>query len=204
MVGRTIGKMVSAAGRAAGLAFGAVVACMLLFAGVAYACTNLATLNLSTGSGSVGDTVTVTGSSFAVPKAPGDPTFPVSLTWDGATGPALAQAVPDAAGNISASFVVPEGAVGYHTIIASQTTKEGTPAYGTPARAAFLIVGPNGQPAPVVPPTQPPAVSGGNGILALTIGLGVAGPALFAAGFVAFVRQARRQEVPAAAKVRKD
>ncbi len=199
-----MGRPGSTVAKAAGLAFGAAVASMLLLAGVAYGCTNLATLNLSTGSGGIGDSVTVTGSSFAVPKAAGEATFPVTLAWDGAAGTVLGQAVPDAAGNISATFAVPESAVGYHVIIASQSSAEGTAAYGTPARAAFLIVGPNGQPAPVVPATQSPAVTGGsgNGILALTIGLGVAGLALFGAGFVAFARQARRQEVPATAKVR--
>jgi len=40
-----------------------------------------------------------------------------------------------------------------------------------------------------------------SGIIALTVGLGVLGLALFGAGFIAFVRQARR--APAAATVRK-
>ncbi len=56
---------------------GTAVAGMALLAGTAFACTNLATLNLSTASGSVGDTVTVTGSSFRVGTAkahhPGGP-----------------------------------------------------------------------------------------------------------------------------------
>jgi hypothetical protein len=43
--------------------------------------------------------------------------------------------------------------------------------------------------------------SSSSGIIALTVGLGALGLALFGAGFIAFVRQARR--APAAATVRK-
>lgn len=183
-------------------ALGALVAMMMVFGGVAYACTNLATLNLSTASGNVGDNVTVTGSSFRTPKGDGAP-MPVELHWNGADGPLLAKAVPDAAGNISASFQVPEGQAGYYVVLATQMDK-GVDAYGTPARAAFQILGANGESVLAPQGTQTPAVSGGNGsgILALTVGLGALGLALFAAGFVAFSRQARRQEAPVPAKVR--
>lgn len=184
-------------------AFSAVVASMLLFAGVAYACTNLATLNLSTASGNVGDTVTVTGSSFRTPKVATDPALPVELHWNGADGPLLAKAVPDAAGNISASFSVPEGQAGYYVIFATQMDK-GVDAYGTPARAAFQILGANGESVIAPQGSQTPAVSegSGSGILALTVGLGALGLALFAAGFVAFSRQARPQTSPTPVKVR--
>ncbi|MEX2289564.1 MAG: hypothetical protein WD794_04455 [Mycobacteriales bacterium] len=183
--------------------FGALVAMMMVFGGVAYACTNLATLNLSTASGNVGDNVTVTGSSFRTPRGAGDVPMPVELHWNGADGPLLGKAVPDAAGNISASFQVPEGQAGYYVVLATQLDK-GVDAYGTPARAAFQILGANGESVLAPQGTQTPAVSGGNGsgILALTVGLGALGLALFAAGFVAFSRQARRQEAPVPAKVR--
>ncbi len=186
--------------------FGTAVAAMAFTAMAAFACTNLATLNLSTASGGVGDTVTVTGSSFRT--ATGDnPVMPVVLNWNGADGPILAETTPDAAGNISATFSVPEGQPGYYVLVASQKDAEGVDAYGTPARASFQILGPNGQsvvqPAgnQVAPVTADPSSSG---IIALTVGLGALGLALFGAGFTAFVRQARTREVPVASKVRND
>ena len=188
---------------------GTALAAMAFTAVAAFACTNLATLNLSTASGSVGDTVTVTGSSFRVPNASqaGQPILPVVLNWNGVDGPVLAETTPDSAGNISATFAVPEGQPGYYVIVASQKDAQGVDAYGTPARASFQILGPNGE--PVVQPagSQTPAATAdpsSSGMIALTVGLGVLGLALFGAGFTAFVRQARRREVPVASKVRND
>lgn len=185
--------------------FGTAVAAMALTAVAAFACTNLATLNLSSASGNAGDTVTVTGSSFRTASAE-NPAMPVVLTWNGADGPVLAETMPDAAGNISATFGVPEGQPGYYVIMASQTDAEGVDAYGTPARASFQILGPNGESVVQQPGTQAavPAEPSSSGMIALTVGLGVLGLALFGAGFTAFVRQARRREVPVASKVRND
>jgi hypothetical protein len=186
--------------------FGTAIVAMAFTAVAAMACTNLATLNLSASSGSVGDTVTLTGSSFSVPK--GDaPVVPVVLNWNGADGPVLAEAVPDGAGNINATFTVPEGQAGYYVIVASQKNAEGVDQYGTPARASYQILGPNGE--SVVQPagSQSPAVAAepsSSGMIALTVGLGVLGLALFAAGFTAFVRQARGREVPVPSKVRSE
>jgi hypothetical protein len=187
---------------------GTALAAMAFTAVAAFACTNLATLNLSTPAGGVGDTVTVTGSSFRVPTGAqaGQPVLPVILNWNGADGPILAETTPDSAGNISATFTVPEGQPGYYVIVASQKDAKGVDAYGTPARASFQILGPNGQ--SVVQPagSQTPVTAepSSSGIIALTVGLGVLGLALFGAGFTAFVRQARRREVPVASKVRND
>jgi hypothetical protein len=186
------------------VALSAAVVSVMMFAGIAYACTNLATLNLSTASGNVGDNVTVTGSSFRTPRAATDAVMPVSLSWNGAGGPALATAVPDAAGNISATFTIPEGQAGYYVVLATQLDAKGADAYGTPARAAFQILGANGESVVSPPGSQAPVATdgSGSGILALTVGLGALGLGLFAAGFTAFARQTRRQEVPTAAKVR--
>ncbi len=186
--------------------FGAVAVATILAGAVAFACTNLATLNLSSPTGNVGDTVTVTGSSFRVAKD--GPSNPVLLHWNGADGPVLAQAVPDKAGNISASFAIPEGQPGYYVIVATQRNAQGVDEYGTPARASFQILGPGGQSVVQQPGTQAPTgvVSdpSSTGIIALTVGLGALGLALFGAGFTAFVRQARRREAPATAPVRRD
>ncbi len=187
--------------------FGTAIVAMAFTAVAAMACTNLATLNLSSASGSVGDTVTVTGSSFSVPRNAGDPVIPVVLHWNAADGPVLAEATPDSAGNISASFTVPEGEPGYYVLVATQKNAEGVDQYGTPARASYQILGPNGE--SVVQPagSETPAVAtepSSTGMIALTVGLGVLGLALFAAGFTAFVRQGRGRAVPVPSKARNE
>ena len=187
--------------------FATVAVATVVFGMAAWACTNLATLNLSASAGKAGDAVTVTGSSFRVARGTAV-TDPVLLHWNGAEGPVLATVVPDKAGNISATFNVPEGQPGYYVLVATQKDAKGVDAYGTPARASFQILGANGE--SVVQPAgsqaNAPVASepGSAGIMALTAGLGVLGLALFGAGFTAFVRQARRREVPVTAKVRRD
>ncbi|MGH9224506.1 MAG: hypothetical protein ACRD2W_12180, partial [Acidimicrobiales bacterium] len=74
----------------------------------AFACTNLATLNLSSSAGKAGDTVTVTGSSFRVNSTNVAASDAVVLKWNGVEGATLAQVQPDKAGNISATFTVPD------------------------------------------------------------------------------------------------
>lgn len=178
---------------------------VLALGATAWACTNLATLNLSSPAGQAGDTLTVTGSAFRVPSE-GAPD-PVVLTWNGVDGPVLATVTPDSAGNISATFSVPQGEPGYYVLVASQTDADGIDAYGTPARAAFEILGPGGE--SVVQPVSPSpaglaADPSSTGMIALTALLGVLGLGLFGAGFAAFVRQVRGRDVPATAPVRRD
>lgn len=181
---------------------------LVVWGAAAWACTNLATLNLSSPAGNPGDTITITGSSFSVPRAAADPVIPVLLRWNGVEGPELARAVPDKAGNISATVQIPDGQPGYYVLIASQRNAFGADEYGTPARAAFQILGANGQ--SVVRPVgsqSPGSVSSdpsSTGMIALTAGLGVLGFALFGAGLAAFSRQARRRSVPAKAVVKRD
>lgn len=178
---------------------------MLLLGATAWACTNLATLNLSSAAGNPGDSITVTGSSFRV--ASEGPSNPVVLNWNGVDGAELATVTPDSAGNISATFTVPEGQPGYYVIIATQRNEDGVDEYGTPARAAFEILGPSGEPIsqPAAPaPAGVSAEPGSTGMIALTALLGVLGLALFGAGFTAFVRQVRRRDVPATAPVKRE
>ena len=189
-----------------GLVFGAVAVATVVVGAAAFACTNLATLNLSSTAGKAGDVVTVTGSSFAVGR--GDaPTLPVQLRWNGVNGQLLAETVPDRAGNISATFTVPEGAPGYYVLVATQKDARGVDTYGTPARASYQILGPNGQsvvtPAASAAAAPVPAEPSSSGIIAMTVGLGVLGLALFGAGFVAFVRQTRAAAAAATAPVRR-
>lgn len=185
--------------------FGAAATVGTIAATAAFACTNLATLNLSSATGKPGDTVTVTGSSFNVAKA--GPSAPVNLRWNSVDGPALATAQPDPAGNISATFAIPDGQPGYYVIIATQRDAQGVDTYGTPARASFKILGPNGasaaQPAGSSSAAGVSSNGSSSGLIALTVGLGALGLALFGAGFIAFARQARRREVPVKAEVRK-
>lgn len=182
----------------------ATAVAMTMIVGTAFACTNLATLNLSAAAGQAGDTITVTGSSFSVPSEGEIPA--VVMTWNGAEGEELASVTPDSAGNVSATFEIPDGQPGYYVIVASQMDEEGEPMYGTPARASFQILGPGGE--SVVQPAAPtPAVADGgstSGIVALTAILGVLGLALFGAGFSAFVKQLRGREEPVTAPVRRD
>ena len=187
------------------LLISAVAAATLAVGAAAFACTNLATLNLSSTAGKAGDVVTVTGSSFAVGR--GDaPTLPVQLRWNGVDGMVLAEATPDRAGNISATFTVPEGMPGYYVLVATQKDARGIDTYGTPARASYQILGPNGQ--SVVTPSASaaaatlPSEPSSTGIIALTAALGLVGLGLFAAGFVAFVRQTRATAAAATARVR--
>ncbi|MEW6153682.1 MAG: hypothetical protein AB1673_06800 [Actinomycetota bacterium] len=186
------------------VAFGAAATATVLTGAAVFACTNLATLNLSSAAGKPGDTVTVTGSSFRVNAQDVASSFPVQLRWNGVDGAMLAEVQPDRVGNISATFTVPDGQPGYYVLVATQRDAQGVDTYGTPARASYQILGPNGQ--SVVTPASAPVATVGSegssaGIIALTVGLGVLGLGLFAAGFIAFVRQSRR--APSAAAVRK-
>ncbi len=188
------------------LLFAAGAVASLVVGAAAFACTNLATLNLSSTAGKAGDVVTVTGSSFAVGR--GDAaTLPVQLRWNGVDGMVLAEATPDRAGNISATFTVPDGMPGYYVIVATQKDAKGIDTYGTPARASYQILGPNGQSVVAGPAASTaavlPAEPSSTGIIALTVALGLLGLGLFAAGFVAFVRQTRAAAAGVTAPVRR-
>jgi hypothetical protein len=186
--------------------FGAFLGAILLATGaVAYACTNLATLNLSSGTGKPGDTITVTGSSFRMPSGV---TTGVQIRWNAVDGPVLAEAIPDRVGNISATFTVPDAAPDYYVVIAVLRDARGNDTSGTPARAQFQIVGGAGR--PVAPTASGPvtAATGGEGgstaPIALLLVLGALGLGLFGAGFAAVARQTRRSGAPVPAPVRRD
>src|SRR5215210_4481478 len=68
--------------------FGAAAAASVIAGAAAFACTNLATLNLSSTAGKAGDSVTVTGSSFRVGTG-STATDPVLLRWNGTEGAQL-------------------------------------------------------------------------------------------------------------------
>src|SRR5437763_7735758 len=119
---------------------------VLALASAAFACTNLAALNLSSSSGQAGTQVTVTGSAFA--RAPKN--TPVALHWNGLDGPVLATVTPDAAGAINATTItIPSDAKpGFYTIVATQTEiATGLTPWGLPTRAGFQVEGPGATPA---------------------------------------------------------
>jgi len=186
----------------------------VVFAGVAlvgssaaaFACTNLAMLNLSSATGKAGDTVTVTGSSF---RMPANVTTGIQVKWNGVDGAVLNEVRPDRAGNFSTTITVPESQPGYYVITAVLRDARGIDVSGTPARAQFQVLG--GAAKPVPAPAAAQLSSGATGSSAgsavpgaLVAGLGVLGLVLFGAGFVAAARI--RRPVPAAAKapVRRD
>ncbi|MGH9150556.1 MAG: hypothetical protein ACRD0F_09495, partial [Acidimicrobiales bacterium] len=150
--------------------FGVIAGATILSAVAAFACTNLATLNLSSATGKVNDSIILTGSSFRVVATNVASSDPVVLTWNGTTE--LARVQPDKGGNISATFNVPEGAPGYYVIVASQKNPQGVDAYGTPARASFQILGANGPltaPGAGATPAALASEGSGSGIIALTV-----------------------------------
>jgi len=172
-------------------------AIFLVSAMAAWACTSLATLNLSKSAGQPGSPLRVTGSSFAT-----DPgARAVQFHWNGLSGKVLAIAKPDAAGNLSATMKVPVGAQsGYNVIVATQTVKGQGSAFGSPARASFLVG--SAAPSREAPPS---GVSAGvvvaegtsTGVVALTVALGLLGIMFFGAGLSLFVRGLRRGSSPA-------
>ena len=174
------------------------------FAASAFACTALATLESSSAATAPGSSITATGTGFAAKGA-----GPVAIHWNGAAGPEVGRATPDANGNISTEVAVPHAAdSGQYVLVATQTNADGEPVYGTPARATVGVTGADGQvPAASSPalsaPAQPGAGGDGNGVVALTLVLGAAGLSLFGAGFASTVRHGRRPQ-PRPAPIRHD
>ena len=191
-----------------GVALAGVVgaAIVLVVGAAAFACTNLATLNLSSNAGKAGDVITVTGSSYRMPSGV---TTGVQLRWNALDGPVLAEVVPDKVGNISASVTIPQAAPDNYVIVAMLRDARGADTSGTPSRAAFQILGGAGRnaPAPAIAQQTPVGTASGDGSgapLALLLGLGALGLLLFGGGLAAAARGTRTATVPAAAKARRD
>ena len=199
-----------------------VVAVGALVAGIGtsvFACANLATLNLSTARGEPGTTVTLTGASFAVPRAStGLTPTPVVLRWHADDGPILAEVTPDRYGSISASFTVPQATPGTYIILGIQRTPRPVPGAppeqapalytepGTPARVSFEVLAPGGRAALKPPPVESVDASGAQGQfdstvwLVLTAAFGAVAMSLFGGGLIAFIHQTRKSREPARAR----
>jgi hypothetical protein len=199
-------------------------ATVVILGGAAWGCTNLATVNLSSAMGKPGDAITVTGTGFMANAAemPMDGMdmdmsgpmmanmtvrLPVTVRWNGPEGPVLSTAVPDRSGTISVLFNVPDTQAGNYTVVAVQKNAQGYDVYGTPARAPLQVIG-AGRAAGADAQGVAPAGSGqsaSGGFIALTVGLGVLGLGLLAAGGVAATRTVRaRREVPVRVERRPD
>ena len=184
------------------------VAIIMVTAVGAWACTNLATLNLSQSAVNAGQTIDVTGSSFRTAERGGQV---VRFHWNGPEGELLAEAEPDASGQVRASVTIPaEAQAGFYVLVATQNVMEQeghveagglSPAFGTPARATVQV----GDPAPRADLTTPASTagagdSGSGALLALTSLLAVVGIGLFGAGISFYMRDAHRRPVPQAAR----
>jgi len=163
--------------RARGRRVATTVAALALLVGAvwissAFACTNLATISLSSGFGHPGDRITLIGTSFPVPRATSTtPPTPVVVRWKSIDGPIIANAVPDRTGTISTTFTVPQSDPGNVVIVAVQRRPVIDPAQpdappatyideaGTPARATFRILA-NGEFAPTSVPFSPVLATG--------------------------------------------
>jgi hypothetical protein len=178
-----------------GLVGGGVAGVTLLaLASAAFACTNLAALNLSKSSGPAGTQITVTGSAFSKPPK----NTPVDLHWNGVNGPILATVTPDAAGAINpTNLTIPADAKpGFYTIVATQTEiATGLNPWGIPTRAGFTVEGPGvtpaAAPAPATVASSDSGVSGG--FIALSVILGIGGIGLFIFGAATFLATYRRR-----------
>ncbi len=184
-----------------------LAACFIVALGLtAYACTNLATLNLSNNRGRPGDSITVTGSSFLTVCVCGPqmPPTPVKIRWAGVQGKVMAELMPERSGALSAAFVVPDVTPGYYVIAATQHDDVfNLDTQGTPALTSFEVLTPTGQSVvgegQVAAPATQTDETTSSAFLALTVGLGVLGLALFVGGSAVVIRQmtGRRSRVPA-------
>lgn len=202
-----------------------VCAAMLIVGRAGFACTNLATVNLSSSMGRPGQAITVTGTGFmanaaempmdgmdmdmsAGPMADLSVRLPVVIRWNGPDGPVLSTAVPDRSGTISVLFTIPETQPGHYAVVAVQKNVQGYDVYGTPARAPLQVLGPGGRAADGAVGAGSVGADGQSNstvILALTAGLGVLGLGLLAAGGVAATRTVRaRRGVAATVDSRRD
>ena len=188
----------------------AAAAVMGVLAAGAFACTNLATINLSSEAAHPGDTITLVGTSFPVPRPQSGLTpTPVEVHWKSADGPLLAKVVPDRTGTITTTFLVPESAPGPVVIIATQrrtvvnpTAPEAaatvTDEYGTPARATLRVLAPGQQVTTIVNDAEFVPLttdSGSTAAMVLLVLFGAIALSLFGGGVIAFLHQLREREL---------
>lgn len=134
--------------------FGVLLAPVLL-ASIAYACSSLATLSIDQASAEPGQTINASARSFAR-GSDAEISSPIEARLGSRSGQLLWSGRPDADGNASFSFVVPQVSPGQYTIIALQNGADGKPLPGSPARVVLAVTG---LPAPAAPVVATPAES---------------------------------------------
>ncbi len=181
------------------LVAGLIALLVMAVGGLAFACTDLAVVNMSMPAAPPGAAITMSGSGFS-PQIAGDP---IIYHWAASDGPVIAQAYPDQAGNLTTTFTVPQAEPGYYVIFFGEQTPDGA-AKQVRTRFQVLSAAPIG--AQVAEPAPPVAAAGGpgsNGLSALTVALGAFSLMVFLAGAAATARQLRRRDVPEPAPVRR-
>jgi hypothetical protein len=190
-----------------------VVGLLAVLVGTAvWACTNLATLTLSSEAGRPGDTIILTGTSFPVRRADPNPT-PVVVRWKSVDGPVLATVVPDRTGTIGTTFTVPSADPGPAVIVATQRrglpdpdAPEAAPTqfideYGTPARVTFRVLAPGEVPVRSLPTSDFVVGASGDGgstaLFVLMLVFGAIALSLFGGGVIAFLHQMRSRRMVA-------
>lgn len=115
-----------------------VAGAILAVAATAYACTNLATIDIKSKSAYPGQTVKATGKDFS-----GLPTSTaVEVHWNALDGAVKWAGEADTNGAVAFEFTVPKNVKPgrYYTVVATQYSKvNGKPVYGTPARASIRV-----------------------------------------------------------------
>jgi hypothetical protein len=192
-------------------------AVLLGAASVAFACSNLATISTSAESGHTGDTITLIGTSFPVPRSAGSAPTSVVIHWGAIDGPVVATVVPDRTGTISATFTVPPSQPGNVVILAVQRRgipdpngpADAPPKFfvdepGTPARATFrvLAAGETAVPSPIGSDDFVGAGTddGGTATVVLMVLFGAVSLSLFAGGVIAFLHQVGSKRTSARAQ----
>ncbi|MDQ3980983.1 MAG: hypothetical protein M3314_15790 [Actinomycetota bacterium] len=184
-------------------------AMVVVLASVGVACTNLATISLSSGAGHPGDTISVTGTSFPVRSQLGLTPTPVEIHWRSADGPLLATVTPDRTGTISSTFTIPESAPGPVVIIATQrrtvvnpNTPDAPPIltdeFGTPARATLRVLAPGERATTIVAGSEfapLTADSGSTAVMVMLVLFGAVALSLFGGGVIAFLHQVRERRL---------
>lgn len=126
--------------------FGAAVP--LAVAAAAWACGNLATLNVSPKVGGAGTTVTASGTNYRTTTGISN----IEIHLDTRDGPVLKSIPP--AESFTTDVTIPAGtSAGYHLLVATQYTATGVPVSGTPGRTTFRVAGASGTSA--VPAASP-------------------------------------------------
>lgn len=114
----------------------------------AWACTALATLEVTPAAGVSGQKVNGQGYGFHGGTFVGATPQPVQIRWKAMDGPVLASVLPTPSGNIKFDFTLPQGEPGYYTVIATQKDPSGKEIGGGPARATVAL---NNPPKPAIP-----------------------------------------------------